>query len=467
MRPAFAREITWLRAKSLAYSALVCLGRRTVTGMLATSGRQFQDWTADYRLFQRERMDLSVIFKKLLQRLAEENPKDAPVVAALDDTILKKTGRKTAGSTYRRDPLGPPFQVNLILGQRFVQLSAALFEQTRMAPARMVPLALQHAPTPPKPKKHASDQERQEYQKAQKQSSLSRVGLECIRRLREDMDQHQDLKAKPLIVSVDGSYTNETCLKNLPPRTTLIGRIRKDAKLHFLPDGQPLKGRKRKYGPPSPTPEEIRRSQDWPYQRVTAFSAGKLHHFRVKIVRPLRWPKAGGDQNLQLMIIAPLGYRLTKQSKLLYRQPAYIICTNPDLKAEEFLQFYLWRWGIEVNFRDQKTILGLGQAQVRTQASVAAVPALITAAYAILLLAAKKAMGHSFTTQQALPPPKWQSQKPKAMSTQKLINQLKAEMWGDALGMGHFSNFEKNKNPTRSPKNWRPNIESAVLYQNH
>lgn len=28
----------------------------------------------------------------------------------------------------------------------------------------------------------------------------------------------------------------------------------------------------------------------------------------------------------------------------------------------------LWRWGIEVNFRDEKTLLGTGEAQVRTAA---------------------------------------------------------------------------------------------------
>ena len=46
----------------------------------------------------------------------------------------------------------------------------------------------------------------------------------------------QGVNEKQLIVSVDGSYTNEEVLKNLPERVTLIGRIRKDTKLYAAPD---------------------------------------------------------------------------------------------------------------------------------------------------------------------------------------------------------------------------------------
>ena len=51
-------------------------------------------------------------------------PDNAPLVTALDDTGLRKTGRKIPGVGYRRDPMSPPFHVNLVPAQRFVQLSA-------------------------------------------------------------------------------------------------------------------------------------------------------------------------------------------------------------------------------------------------------------------------------------------------------------------------------------------------------
>lgn len=47
---------------------------------------------------------------------------------------------------------------------------------------------------------------------------------------------------------------------------------------------------------------------------------------------------------------------------MLYRQPAFLVCTDPQMTLEDLLQDYLWRWDIEVNFRDEKTIMGVGQA---------------------------------------------------------------------------------------------------------
>ncbi|NLF51789.1 MAG: hypothetical protein GX577_11695, partial [Leptolinea sp.] len=51
------------------------------------------------------------------------------------------------------------------------------------------------------------------------------------------------------------------------------------------------------------------------------------------------------------------------------------------------IRAYLLRWEIEVSFRDQKAILGIGKAQVWNKDSVAKVPAFMSACYAALLLA--------------------------------------------------------------------------------
>ena len=395
-----------------------------------------------------------------------EIPDNAPLVAAMDDTLFKKTGKKAYGVAYRRDPLGPHFHTNFILGQRFVQISAALCQQLVETPAKMVPVLLKHAPTPQKPKKSAPENEWKEYNRQKKVTNLSKIGLQAIGHIRAEMDSRDHLKNRPLVISVDGSYTNETILKNLPIHTVLIGRIRKDAKLHYLPDQSLRRGRKKKYGEPAQTPDEIRRDDTIPYQTIPAFAAGKIHHFRIKTIGPLRWRKAGGDQNLRLVIIAPLAYRLTKSSRLLYRQPAYLICTDPDLPIEKLLQFYLWRWGIEVNFRDQKTILGTGQAQVRNKAAVENIPALITAAYATLLIAAKRTFGQQDSYDNYLPPPKWHNARKNQLSTQKIINHLKTELWGASLGLRNFSHFVDKNAFKRTHRNWRPNIASAVLYAN-
>ncbi len=58
------------------------------------------------------------------------------------------------------------------------------------------------------------------------------------------------------------------------------------------------------------------------------------------------------------------------------------------MTVDKLLQYYLWRWGIEVNFREEKAIIGTGEAQVRIPSSNQHLPAVTVAAYAILFDAA-------------------------------------------------------------------------------
>jgi hypothetical protein len=260
---------------------------------------------------------------------------------------------------------------------------------------------------------------------------------------------------------VDGGYTNGTFLQALPARTLAIGRIRADAKLYHLPastSGQ--RGRRRVYGARAPTPEELRKNDAVPWTKVEAFAAGKTHSFKIKTLRPVRWRSAGQAHDLLLIVIAPLGYQLTKGAKTLYRQPAYLLCTDPHASLQELLQAYLWRWDIEVNFRDEKTILGVGQAQVRQVRSVETVPALAVAAYALLLTAALQTYGPTGQPD-ALPPPKWRRTPNRRASTQALVNHLRQEVWAHAI---RFSGFVMPHPPHMKPQKFEPSLAGALFY---
>lgn len=135
-------------------------------------------------------------------------------------------------------------------------------------------------------------------------------------------------------------------------------------------DQQPAVGTRRGYGAQAPTPDALRCDEHIPWQEVEAFATGKTHKFRVKTPGPLLWKKAGADLPIRLVVVAPVGYRLRKGSKLLYRQPAYLICTDPDMPFQEILQYYHWPWDLKVNHRDEKQIIGVGEAQVRSARSV-------------------------------------------------------------------------------------------------
>jgi hypothetical protein len=65
---------------------------------------------------------------------------------------------------------------------------------------------------------------------------------------------------------------------------------------------------------------------------------------------------------LRLIVLAPTPYRKRKSSKLYYRQPAYLLTSDLKSNASKLIQIYLDRWQIEVNHREEKDTLGVGQA---------------------------------------------------------------------------------------------------------
>jgi DDE superfamily endonuclease len=261
-RSAFAQQRTWQRAQRLAYGLLICLRTHLTSNAICATGRQFLDWSADYRLFSRSPWDPHALFDPIFDHLADLLPSPhAPVIAALDDTLCKKTGRHIPGATFARDPMSPPFHVNLIRGLRFVQASVLVRATQFLGPARALPVRFEPAPPAIKPKNHNSTHkhtrqnqrnqkknqkrnaikktatagqkraaaltpEQKEYRLQKKLRALTEVGVRVLHSLRQSLDARPATRQRQLLVSGDGTYTNRTVLRQLPERTTFIGRIR-------------------------------------------------------------------------------------------------------------------------------------------------------------------------------------------------------------------------------------------------
>jgi hypothetical protein len=405
------------------------------------------------------------IFSVVRRGIADQLPAGAPFRAVMDDTLLRRSGLHTPGVAWRRDPLGPRFQTNFVRGQRFLQISASM--PGKEGVFRLAPIAFLHAPTPAKPNRKATDADLSQYRRDAKSSRLSVRAAQQMIQLRQSLDQDLGGKERSLLLAFDGGYTNSTVLKQIPPHTVCIGRIRKDAKLYLTPDPALLKarGRRLRYGKAAPTPEQFRTDESQPWQTMSFAHSGIHHGLRYKRLSNLMWRAAGVQQLLQLIVIAPLAYRLRNGSKLLYRDPAFLICTDPVLDPREIIEAYFQRWDIEVNFRDEKTLLGVGQAQVRAEASVESAPALTVAAYGMLLVAGQLAFGNS--SEGLLPQPKWaaSSQGPRT-STQQLLHQLRAEVWGRGLGIDSFSSFASRLPLLTKPEKCSFPLASALCYAN-
>lgn len=429
--------------------------------MLTACGNQFIDWSSSYRIFEKDRVDTEKLFDVALSNGLQCLPSNEIVVAHLDDTLLKKTGKKVMGTSWRRDPLGPPFHTNFIWAQRFVQISLAIPQGAGACQSRSIPVDFHHCPSAKKPKPKATSQELKNFREQKRILNMSKQGVLRLQHLREKLN-HLGEQKKELLISVDGSYTNGTVLKSLPEGVTLIGRVRKDAKFYKPADNQMQLGRRKIYGDRVPTPEEIRKSSSFPWQGVQAWATGKLHAFNVKVIPNLLWRAAGGKHNLTLIIIRPLAYRLTKNSKILYRQPVYLISTKRNQSLETILQAYLWRWEIEVNFRDEKTLIGCGQSQVRNEKAVKNLPAFVTAMYAFINIAAHRVCNQR--TQQILPRPKWYPAKNRQRITgSEIINLFRCQYWLNKSQV-NFSGFVNNEHHNKTMKKISNPFEAAIFY---
>lgn len=415
--------------------------RGTLTNLISTSGGAQQDWSAHYRLYGRHGVEERHLFALARDELVQSLAPGQPLVVFVDDTLVRKSGRHITGTGWKRDPLGPAFQTNLVLGQRYLQLSAAW--PHGQGQAQSVPIDFVHAPSAAALPRQATPAQRQARREQQKQRNLNTYALQSLQHLRHSLGE-----ARPILLCGDGSYTNKAILRQLPKGTHYLGRTRKDAVLHHLPErGAKTKGgRPASYGARAPSPEELRQDEGRPWKKVRAHAAGKEHEFELKELGPVLWRKSGARRPLRLIVINALGYRPRAGARLQYRAPAHLLSTDLDSPLEALVQHYLWRWGIEVNFRDEKQLLKVGQAQVRSAASNQHQPASVVAAYSLLLVSALKehAAGRISTTVQ---PPKWRrrvkcpQQAGRLPSTGELQRQLRYEAWSEAIRPESLSRF--------------------------
>jgi hypothetical protein len=104
----------------------VCgVGRRTLTRAICLQGNTQKDWSADDKLFSRSPWEPRALFNPILQQAITDQQLKR-IVVRTDDTRGWRQGKRVPHTQWHRDPLGPPFQVNLRWGHRFLQSSLVL-----------------------------------------------------------------------------------------------------------------------------------------------------------------------------------------------------------------------------------------------------------------------------------------------------------------------------------------------------
>jgi hypothetical protein len=384
----FPQQRSFVRAVRQGLGVLVCLGRRTLSRVIWTNGGQYRSWQAEYFLHSRCQWDPQALFTPILQH-ALPWCSGRYIGVAADDTRLRKTGRMIQQAFFQRDPLSPPFHANLMLGLRFLQASllVPLYKHSQLG-TRALPIRFQEASRIKRPGRKATKEEWKQYRTAARKHNLSRQFVVMMQQLRQALDATIASK-KILMLAVDGSFCNRTVFSETLERVGIISRARKDAVLCFRAPA----GSHRFYDTSKFTPEQVRQDEAKPWKTTKVFYGGKRRRVRYKELSELYWQGGARRRMLRLFIVAPTPYRKRKSGRLYYRQPAYLLTTDLTGHAHTLLQIYFDRWQIEVNHREEKDTLGVGQAQLWNTVSVPKQPVLAVASYSALLLASLRAFG--------------------------------------------------------------------------
>jgi len=417
-RLAFCKEEAFIRCKEHVIASFGAYGRKTITSMAIFLGRSCKLPVADYKFYSECKWNVEDLFDPIFSKAAEFIKGDYICVAA-DDTRLHKSGKKIPNAAWHADPLGPKFQTNLIWGLRFLQMSILLplYSSSEKTPARAIPIRFILAPHVKKPGKKATEEELKQYRILAKEKNLSTIFMSEVKALRQTMDK-MGFQNKTLVMSVDGSFCNKTCMGIDDSRIIMLARCRRDAKLCFAASGNT----RRTYDEKKFTPEEVRRNEVISWKTGIFFYGGQWREMQYKEVPKVLWQNGTKTKPLRLIVMAPVPY--FRGGKRNYRDPAYILTTSLDAPIEVLIQAYLDRWQIEYNHRDEKSIIGVGEAQVWNEKSVQKQPAFQVAAYSALLLANIIAYGDKDHADFG-PRPAWRKP-PKRNTCRALIRLLQA-----------------------------------------
>lgn len=429
----FVQGRTMMRAIRLALCLLLNPSRNTITQSLVFGGLDDRDWSSDYKLLSRSKWNDEELFKPVIEETISYFD-DGYICLAVDDTKIKKTGKKIPYAQYFMDAMSPPFRYNLMYGHRVLQFSALLplFQQEIPDPddedklyhvCRGIPVSATNVPAIKKPGKNASAEAIEAYNDAKRKNNLSLAFLKEARRLRIVYDE-QGAADKTLLIVADGSFCNSTIFKANLDGITIAARCRKDARLCY----RDKTSSRRFYSRETFSPLSVRQDDSIPYKTIMLYIGKNLRKVRYKEVKNVLWQRGAGRQELRLIVIAPKPYK-SYGRKQNYEQEAYILTNDDTLSAEVIIQQYINRWEIEVNHREEKNNLGLGQAQVWNKDAVIKTPALLIAAYSIMLLMSLKCYG-IHRSDNYLPQPKWRKGSVRP-SCNDLVNLMRKELTSD------------------------------------
>jgi SRSO17 transposase len=323
-------------------------GLRTVTGMLV-GARLSGVWghCRAHRFFSRARWHPDELGLRLAQLIVERLCEPgAPLLVAIDDTLLHRLGRKIHGCFWHHDATANTDRAAVAWGNNWV-VAGIVVRLPFLDRAVCLPVLFRlwrpkrkHIP------KHRPDPERPG------KPELARALIDLLA---------ARLGERRIDVVGDAAYASGAW-RGLPRRVTVTFRLRSDAALHEpKPPPTGKRGRPAAKGARLPRLAQLALDPATHWITTTATRYGKTEQLQVHTRRCL-WYGALGPTPVTLVLIRDTtkatGYQLA------------LITTDIDAAPAQLVERYADRWPIEVSFEEGKQLAGVGHARNRARRAV-------------------------------------------------------------------------------------------------
>ena len=287
---------------------ILCSGRRSLTRIIQ-SGQltDLKHYCWFHRFFSQARWNLDDLGHCVLLLLL---PYCAPVlIAAVDDTLARKSGRHIWGAGMHHDPLRSSLKrCVLSFGHNFVILSLQV--ALHFAPGKhwafpiLVRMYRKRETNQLAPGKGGKLERKQTGQANAKQyRSRPELALEMIQKLASW------IPGRTLLVLGDSEYAGKSISRHLTANAKLISRMNRKAALYELAANVAIRGRRRKKGNRLPSPLLMAQDKKAKWIKTTVTLYGKKVKVWYQTLDALWYPSAG-QQLLKIVVVRdPSGRR--------------------------------------------------------------------------------------------------------------------------------------------------------------
>jgi DDE superfamily endonuclease len=346
--PCFSRP-TFATFTALVVGQISQTGLRTVTGMLVGC-RLSAVWhhCRAHRFFSLSDWSADELGLRLAELISERlTAPGAPLLVAVDDTLLHRLGRKIHACFWHHDATANSDKAAVAWGNNWVVVGIVV----RLACLeRSVCLPILFRCWQPRRKQFAKKDRRDPERPGKPELARETVDLLAAR-----------LPSRRIDMVGDAAYATEAW-RGLPGQVTITSRLRSNGAIYDRkPPRTGKQGRPRQWGKRLPALAKIATdpATEWVEQAVRRY--GKIETLELAIIDCL-WGPLGPHTPTRVILVKderkPSGYQLA------------LITTDLDASAAEIVERYADRWPIEVAFEDGKELFGVGDARNRTNKAV-------------------------------------------------------------------------------------------------